>query len=111
MRTSHARSHNIFFWFENIPFREDVMGAGTPHVAVSLAVRDQVVDACAVWGYLTEGKETGSGSLGRCTDGGLEVLYIPELDHATVFDLRANRAELLEALARFVQSSGASQTE
>jgi pimeloyl-ACP methyl ester carboxylesterase len=45
-----------FFWFENILFREDVMGAGPaagekkPPVAVSLAGRDQIVDAHAVWG-------------------------------------------------------------
>jgi pimeloyl-ACP methyl ester carboxylesterase len=52
-----------FFRFENILFREDVMGAGPaagekkPPVAVSLAGRDQIVDAHAVWGYLTGGEE------------------------------------------------------
>ena len=107
-----------FFWFENILFREDVMGAGRPHVAVSLAGRDQIVDARAVWGYLTGGEEdqqqlrVGSGLRGRWARDGLEVLYFPELDHATVFDARADRAALLEVLSRFVRedcTSGASQ--
>ncbi|KAF8259394.1 Alpha/Beta hydrolase protein [Lactarius quietus] len=104
-----------FFWFENILFREDVMGAGKPHVAVSIAGRDQIVDARAVWGYLTGGEEDqgrlGSGSRGRWARDGLEVIYFPELDHATVFDARANRAELLDVLSRFVRedwTSGAS---
>ena len=95
-----------FFWFENILFREDVTGAGRPQVAVSLAGRDQIVDARAVWGYLTEGEES---SRGRWARDGLEVLYFPELDHATVFDARTDRAELLDVLARFVRSSGATQ--
>jgi pimeloyl-ACP methyl ester carboxylesterase len=100
-----------FFWFENILFREDVMGDGRPQVAVSLAGRDQIVDARAVWGYLTEGEEagSGSGSRGRWARDGLEVLYFPELDHATVFDARADRAELLDVLARFVRPSGVTQ--
>jgi pimeloyl-ACP methyl ester carboxylesterase len=95
-----------FFWFENILFKEDVMGDGRPQVAVSLAGRDQIVDARAVWGYLTEGEDAVSSSRGRWARDGLEVLYFPELDHATVFDARADRAELLGVLARFVRSSG-----
>ena len=114
-----------FFWFESILFREDVMGAGRagegekkPHVAVSLAGRDQIVDACAVRAYLTGGEEeqqqlVGLGSSGppsRWVGDGLEVLYFPELDHATVFDARADRAALLEVLSRFVRQEWASGT-
>ena len=32
----------------------------------------------------------------------LEVLFYPELDHATVFDTKARRRPLLDVLARFV---------
>jgi len=52
-----------------------------------------------VWGYLTGGEEeqqrVGSGSSGspsRWAHNHLEVLYFPELDHATVSDARADRA-------------------
>lgn len=111
-----------FFWFESILFREDVMGAGRagekkPRVAVSLAGRDQIVDAQAVWTYLTGGEgeqqRVGSGSCGppsRWARDGLEVLHFPELDHATVFDARADRAALLEVLSRFVRQEWDSGT-
>jgi len=107
-----------FFWFENVLFREDVVGPGRPPVAVSLSGRDQIVDARAVWGYLTDGEEeVGSSSLQRrrWARDGLEVLYFPELDHATVFDAGADRAALLEVLSRFVRqdwtSSGGGHSE
>src|SRR6266702_2272260 len=81
------------------------------------ASRDQIVDACAVRAYLTGGEEeqqqVGSGSSGppsRWVGDGLEVLYFPELDHATVFDARADRAALLEVLSRFVRQEWASGT-
>ncbi|KAI9449905.1 hypothetical protein BJY52DRAFT_1305632 [Lactarius psammicola] len=111
-----------FFWFESILFREDVMGAGRagekkkPHIAVSLAGRDQIVDARAVRAE-QQPKPVGSysrDSPSRWARDGLEVLYFPELDHATVFDERADRAALLEVLSRFVRqewTSGISQGE
>ena len=109
-----------FFWFENVLFREDVMGAGPaagekkPHVAVSLAGRDQIVDAHAVWGYLTDGERRvdsdSPGSPTRWARDGLEVLYFPKLDHATVFDKRGDRAALLEVLSRFVREDWSSGT-
>jgi hypothetical protein len=80
-----------------------------PHVAVSLAGCDQIVNAHTVW-YLTGGEEeqqqVNSGSSGLPSPwarDGLEVLYYPELDHATVFDARADRAALFEVLSRFVR--------
>jgi hypothetical protein len=36
------------------------------------------------------------------------VLYFPKLDHATVFDARADRAVLLEVLSQFVRQDWAS---
>jgi len=80
------------------------------------AGRDQIVDAHAVWGYLTGGEEeqqrvgSGSGSPSRWARDGLEVLYYPELDHATVFDARADRAALLKVLSRFMRQNSASGT-
>jgi pimeloyl-ACP methyl ester carboxylesterase len=121
-----------FFWFECILFREDVLGAtsgreGTAaaasgeqgnkrqrrrpmSVTVSLAGRDQIIDARAVRAYLTggndyeeQGNAAGGGGHSRWAQDGLEVLYFPELDHATVFDTPRDRAPLLGALRRFVR--------
>ncbi len=128
--TARALSRH-FFWFECILFREDVLGAtsvvgrGSTSTAgkrvkmpitVSLSGRDQIVDARAVRAYLTgsrdheeEGQASPSGK-GRAglppscwEQDGLEVLYFPELDHATVVDTPRDRAELLGRLGRFVR--------
>jgi pimeloyl-ACP methyl ester carboxylesterase len=138
--TARALSRH-FFWFECILFREDVLGAtsGGGHrstststsaaveqgkkrpmpVTVSLAGRDQIVDARAVRAYLTGSKDPenedeeqaipggGKGRAGvppsRWEQDGLEVLYFSEMDHATVFDTPRDRAPLLDALRRFVR--------
>lgn len=112
-----------FFWFESILFREDVVlvsdeseradahaGEGRKEMrrplpaAVSLSGCDQIVDARAVRAYLTGGEqEDPAGSPSRWAQDGLEVLYFPKLDHATVFDTRKDRAALLEILGRFVR--------
>jgi pimeloyl-ACP methyl ester carboxylesterase len=112
-----------FFWFENILFREDVIRVAPvgdedesqksnpppPPVAVSLAGRDQIVDTRAVHAYLTSGVVKDAAEVvppARWAEDGLEVHYFPELDHATVFDARKNRAPLLEILSRFVRVRG-----
>lgn len=130
--TARALSRH-FFWFECILFREDVLGATSGGrgstsaagkqgkkrpmpVTVSLAGRDQIVDARAVRAYLTGSKDPeeeqanpvgGKGRAGlppsRWEQDGLEVLYFPELDHATVVDTPRDRAPLLGALRRFVR--------
>ena len=113
--TSRALARH-FFWFESVLFREDVLrSAGAPGVedgrivmpvAVSLAGRDQIVDAPAVHAYLTGGEECTQGVAGapnRWAQDSLEVLYYPELDHATVFDTQQRRAPILEVLHRFVR--------
>ena len=99
-----------FFWFECVLFRENVLGpagaAGVIPVAVSLAGRDQIVDAPAVHAYLTGGEQCTQDAAGaptRWAQDSLEVLYYPELDHATVFDRRQRRAPLVEVLHRFVR--------
>jgi hypothetical protein len=72
-----------------------------------LAGRDQIVDAPAVHAYLTGGaqvtQEGGAGSPSRWAQDELEVLYYPELDHATVLDTPQRRAPLLQVLHRFVR--------
>lgn len=131
--TARALSRH-FFWFECILFREDVLGATSGGgrgststagkqgkkrpmpVTVSLAGRDQIVDARAVRAYLTGSKDpveeeqanpAGKGRAGlppsHWEQDGLEVLYFPELDHATVIDTPIDRAPLLGALRRFVR--------
>ena len=62
------------------------------------AIRSSTRTLC---GYLTGGgveqqrvDSGSSGSLSRWARDGLEVFYFPELDHATVFDARADRAAL-----------------
>ncbi|KAF8470419.1 hypothetical protein DFH94DRAFT_637653 [Russula ochroleuca] len=108
--TARALSRH-FFWYECILFRED---RRPMPVTVSLAGRDQIVDARAVRAYLTgskdlegEGNAAGEGGAGqpptRWAQNGLEVFYFPELDHATVFDTPRDRAPLLGALRRFVR--------
>jgi pimeloyl-ACP methyl ester carboxylesterase len=131
--TARALSR-YFFWFECILFRENVLGATSGGgrgsasaagkqgkkrpmpVTVSLAGRDQIVDARAVRAYLTGSKDpeedeqanpVGKGRAGlppsHWEQDGLEVLYFPELDHATVVDTPRDRAPLLGALRRFVR--------
>jgi hypothetical protein len=77
-------------------------------LASPAAIRSSTRTLCG--GYLTGGREeqrqVDSGSSGRPSRwarGGLEVLYYPELDHAIVFDARADRAALLDVLSRFVR--------
>lgn len=128
--TARALSRHLF-WFECILFRDDILDAtsGGGHgstsaagkkrpmpVTVSLAGRDQIVDARAVRAYLTGSKDpeeeeqvntVGKGRAGlppsRWEQDGLEVLYFPELDHATVVDTPSDRAPLLGTLHRFVR--------
>jgi pimeloyl-ACP methyl ester carboxylesterase len=109
-----------FFWFESILFREDVIRVTPmgdedegqkkkmqpPPTAVSLSGCDQIVDARAVHAYLTHGEveDPAAGEPpSRWAKDGLEVLYFPGLDHATVFDKLKDRAPLLEILSRFVR--------
>ncbi|VDB89625.1 unnamed protein product [Peniophora sp. CBMAI 1063] len=84
-----------FHWFENVLFREELEGK---RVAVSVSGRDQVVDGHAVRRYLT-GDDVARTYWEK---EGLEVLWWPELDHATVFDTRERRKRLVEVVGRFV---------
>ncbi|KAI0316339.1 hypothetical protein OF83DRAFT_1127462 [Amylostereum chailletii] len=88
-----------FFWHENVLFKEDLAGK---RVAVSLAERDQIVDAQEVRRYLTGEIEPST----RWVDGGgLEVLFFEGLDHATVFEAKDTRRPLMDVLHRFVREA------
>ncbi|KAI0039539.1 hypothetical protein FA95DRAFT_1577541 [Auriscalpium vulgare] len=87
-----------FFWFENILFKEELAGR---RVAVSLAEKDQIVNAQEVRRYLTGQDEPSA----RWAEGDMEVLYHAGLDHATVFDTPERRRTLLEILGRFVREA------
>jgi len=68
---------------------------GERKVAVVLSEEDQIVDAKAVRRYLT-----GEESL-RWERDGLEVVWYPGLDHATVWDTRERRKPMLEIVRGF----------
>lgn len=68
-----------------------------------LSEEDQVVDSKAVRRYLT-----GEESLRWARDG-LEVMWYPGLDHATVWDTKERRKPMLEIVRRFTMiASGGS---
>jgi len=68
---------------------------GGRRVAVVLSEEDQIVDAKAVRKYLT-----GQEGL-RWERDGLEVLWYPGLDHATVWDTKERREPMLDIVRRF----------
>ena len=85
-----------FFWSQNILWKEDLEGK---EVAVVLCGKDQIVDAAEVRRYLT-GDDDGDMQFLWKKDG-LEVLFYPELDHATVFDTAQRRRPMVDIIKRF----------
>lgn len=73
-------------------------------VAVILSEEDQIVDSKAVRKYLT-----GEESL-RWERGGLEVVWCPGLDHATVWDTKERRGPMLEIVRRFMMTASVGGT-
>lgn len=74
-------------------WKEDLDGG--KKIAVVLSEEDQIVDAKAVRKYLT-----GEESL-RWEGDGMEVLWYPGLDHATVWDTKERREPMLEIVRKF----------
>ena len=74
---------------------------GERRVAVILSEEDQIVDAKAVRKYLT-----GEESL-KWEKDGLEVMWYPGLDHATVWDTKERREPMLEIVRRFTMTGSA----
>ena len=77
---------------------------GRRKVAVVLSEDDQIVDAKAVRRYLT-----GEESL-RWEKDGLEVVWYPGLDHATVWDTKERREPMLEIVRNFATTVAVEDT-
>ncbi|KAJ3912833.1 hypothetical protein F5877DRAFT_53419 [Lentinula edodes] len=94
-----------FFWAENVLWREDLdsnSDLGSVKFAILLSGKDQIIPAPLVRLYLT--RETGETRETREDDSHnrkVEVLYYPDLDHATVFDTKERRRGMVEVLGRF----------
>ncbi|KAF2088573.1 hypothetical protein K490DRAFT_64621 [Saccharata proteae CBS 121410] len=106
-----------FFWNQNICWKEDLQ-AGVDaeeekrRVTVVLGGRDLIVDTESVGTYLAVGDistpESGlekkgdqSWKTGQWKGTGLDVLWFEHLDHAQVFDKRADRARLIGVLRAY----------
>jgi hypothetical protein len=64
-----------------------------------LCEEDQIVAAPEVWRYLTE--EDTDKPPEKWTRGGLQVFFLPGLDHAVVFDKPVQRRMLVDLLREF----------
>jgi hypothetical protein len=88
-----------FFWTENVMWKEELEGK---KAAVVLSGSDQIVNTREVRKYLT-GEEQNEGEPEAYWEkDGLEVLFFPKLDHATVFDTKERRRPILSVIKRFV---------
>lgn len=79
-------------------WKEELEGKRT---AVVLSGADQIVHAREVRRYLTGEEEPKA----YWEKDGLEVLFFPDLDHATVFDTKKRRSPILSVIRRFVTLS------
>lgn len=98
-----------FFWAENILWKDDLRGKP---LTAALAGEDLIVDTCCVAAYLTDDWwRGGRGDMGRDEREGpveiwedkqqaLKILWSDSLDHAQVFDVKANREVLVRELLR-----------
>ena len=114
-----------FFWAENVLWKEDLAGR---KVTVVLAGKDLIVDTKSVGRYLGEEEEgyerflmteddrdgmNGSAEAGRRTTPedawmekgwrgeGLDILWFPRCDHASVFEREATYGRLVRALRAY----------
>ena len=93
-------NHRTFFWSENCLWKKDIKGH---RVTVSLAGKDLIVDTEAVGRYLAQDGEGGLAPAAwkqqKWKGMGLDILWFEELDHAQVFDSKAN-CEILANVVR-----------
>ncbi|KAH7880325.1 uncharacterized protein C8R40DRAFT_1032949 [Lentinula edodes] len=89
-----------FFWAENVLWREDL---GLDSGLDSESGKDQIIPAPLVRLYLTREDDVKPRweSQSQSHNRKLEVLYYPDLDHATVFDTKERRRGMVEVLGRF----------
>ncbi|KAJ7597544.1 hypothetical protein C8J56DRAFT_818170 [Mycena floridula] len=100
-----------FFWQNCIVWREDLLGndgqdVWTGKTAVVLSGSDQIVNSSEVWKYLTGTTSESQDDVEFWTSPGgrLQVVMNPGLDHATVFDTKERRKNLVDILDRFTRS-------
>ncbi|KAL9131537.1 MAG: hypothetical protein Q9217_000551 [Psora testacea] len=92
-----------FFWQENSLWKHDIKGR---QVSVSLAGKDLIVDTEAVGHYLANDDDSTSDRWKDQTwkGQGLDILWFEDLDHAQVFDSRANCQILANVVKSYSQN-------
>ena len=104
MGVSHALSR-CFFWSDNILWKADL---GDRLLTVSLAEEDLIVNTAAVRRYLSSSE---GGVLLEKTErkAGVDVIWNANIDHAQVFDTRAGRRRVIQAIRRHCARNGHSE--
>jgi len=73
-------------------------------VGVILSGADQIVDAEGIKNYFVGEEMAEQGEISRRWEkGSFELLFYPDLDHATVFDTKERRKPVLDIIHRFVR--------
>lgn len=101
MGVAHALSRR-FFWQENILWKHELEGR---RVTVVLAGKDLIVNTQAVGQYLAvDGDAESKDSSWKRRDWkgvGLDIIFHEDLDHAQVFDTKADYNQLVEVVRRY----------
>ena len=108
MGVAHSLSR-CFFWSENILWKEDLNGK---RATVSLSGRDLILDTASVGKYLAEPlyREDDSWKEQAWKGYKLDLLWFEGLDHAQVFDRKADRAKLVHAIRTYCDAGSSSST-
>ncbi|KAL8999106.1 MAG: hypothetical protein Q9169_001994 [Polycauliona sp. 2 TL-2023] len=104
MGVAHTLSRK-FFWQDNIVWKEELEGR---RVTVVLAGRDLIVNTEAVGQYLVgdedQGSKDSSWKSREWQGTGLDVIWHDELDHAQVFEAKADYGQLVEVIRQYTKS-------
>ncbi|CAK5264008.1 unnamed protein product [Mycena citricolor] len=97
-----------FFWEEGCLWREDLerfIGEGSSRRQVSVVIggADQIIPSAAIREYLSDGSDDWVSNAGPSerwanSDETLQVIWFPNLDHATVFETKERRKVLMRVL-------------
>ncbi|TID15234.1 Eukaryotic peptide chain release factor GTP-binding subunit [Venturia nashicola] len=93
-----------FFWTENILWKEDIEGRD---VTVSLSGKDLILDTEAVGRYVT-GIDNADWRDKQWTGKGLDILWFPDCDHASVFDESEPVQKMADIVRRYARSGAKS---